>query len=125
MVAESCPELSSRVNAEVERLKAEKTVSLPRYEYPDNIATAAMLMRYAKYGVALSVRKADCCHVGTMDAQRAHGKSIFGGGLLLSERAAAERAAAERAVAERAAAKVWKLSDREREIVAMLGRAES
>ena len=130
VVAESCPELSRRVNAEVERLKAKKTASLPKYEYPDNIVTAAMLMRYAKYGVALSVPKADCCHVGAMDEQRAHGKSIFGGGLLLSERAAAERAAAERAAAERAAAeraaaKVWKLSDREREIVSMLGRAES
>ena len=45
------------------------------------------------------------------------GKTVFGGGFLLSERAAAERAAAERAMAERAKAKRFTLSPREREIV--------
>ena len=56
-----------------------------------------------------------------LDAQAGAGKTIFGGGLLLSERAAAERAAAERAAAERAAATVWELSERERRMVAALG----
>ena len=49
--------------------------------------------------------------------QKEQGKTIFGSGFLLSERAAAERAAAERAAAERAAATVWILSDRERQII--------
>ena len=58
---------------------------------------------------------------------RPAGKAIFGGGLLLSdsaaaERAAAERAAAERAAAERAAAEVWELSPREREMVEYINR---
>ena len=44
------------------------------------------------------------------------GKGIFGGGLLLSERAAAERAAAERAAAHK-----WRLSERERAMTAALG----
>ena len=50
---------------------------------------------------------------------------MFGSGLLLSTRAAAERAAAERAAAERAAAHRWQLSEREREIVAMLDAREA
>ena len=50
-----------------------------------------------------------------MDAQREYGKVIFGGGLLLNNKAA------ERAAAERAAAVVWELSDREKEIVKGLG----
>ena len=61
--------------------------------------------------------------------QKENKKTVFGKGLLCSdrvaaERAAAERAAAERAAAERAAAHVWTLSDREREIVASLGKTE-
>lgn len=46
------------------------------------------------------------------------------GGLLLSDRIAAEKAAAEKAAAEKAAAERWDLSEREKEIVRMLGTAE-
>ena len=49
------------------------------------------------------------------DGQREKGDAIFGGGLLLSERAAAERAAAER----------WALSDREKALVAELGKTKA
>ena len=75
----------------------------------------------------------DCTFIRALDAQRKSGKTIFGGGFLLSERAsaeraaaeraAAERAAAERAAAERAAATRWTLSERERRIVSRLGPA--
>ena len=72
-----------------------------------------------------------------MDEQKKIGKAIFGGGLLVSERAAAERAAAERAAAEKAAAEraaaekaaaekanaiVFKLSERELGIVKSLNK---
>ena len=94
------------------------------------------MQRYSKYGVELKIGKSECVRVSKMDAQKDSGKKIFGGGLLLSDeaaarheqaaRAAAERAAAERAAAERAAAEmknamVWELSEREAEIVAGLG----
>lgn len=59
--------------------------------------------------------------VGPSNTHREAGKAIFGGGLLLSDRAAAERAAAERAAAERAAATEWQLSPRELQMVAELG----
>ena len=100
---------------------------LPKYEYPDEIVTAAMAQRWCKYGVAYSVGPGDCVAVGALDAQKQAGKSIFGCGLLLSERAAAERAAAERAAAERAAAERaavlrWPLSPRERRMSEKLGR---
>lgn len=48
--------------------------------------------------------------IDALDSQRNAKKSIFGGGLLVSERLAAERAAAT----------VWELSDREKEIVRQL-----
>ena len=93
---------------------------MPRYEYPYEVATAAMLQRYAKYGVEFGVRRDECVRIAALDMQRDQGKAIFGGGLLLGERAAAERAAAERAAAERAAAERWTLSARERAVIAGL-----
>ena len=44
-----------------------------------------------------------------LDAQKDKGKAIYGGGFLLSEKAAAEKAAAEKAAAEKAAAERWSL----------------
>ena len=122
IVARTAPELGKAINAKVDELHRREHVELPKYEYPDNIVTAAMLRRWSKYGVDFEVRREDCCHISALDAQKERGKAIFGSGLLLSERAAAERAAAERAAAERARAHVWELSAREREVVRMIGR---
>ena len=82
--------------------------------------TAAILQRWAHCGIDFKVRRSECVSVSKLDAQRESGKTIFGGGILLSSRKAAERAAAERAAAERAAAHKWELSDRELAIVASL-----
>ena len=113
VVAESEPELSDRINeANDRRLKA-KSKTLPKYEHPDEVLTAAKLQWMARHHTRLVVRRGDCCRISKLDANP---RGIYGGGLLLSERAAAERAAAERARAH-----VWELSDRERAIVSMLG----
>lgn len=133
IVAQTEPRLTKLVNDEVKRLQQQKTVQLPKYAYPGHIVTAASLQRYSRYGVNFKVHKKDCTPIYALDAQRPMGKAIFGGGLLLSdcvaaervaaERVAAERAAVERAAVERAAERAaieWQLSDRERDIVAML-----
>lgn len=114
-VYETSPELSEAINRVQDERRRATTKQLPKYEYPDHVLTAAMGQRYAKYGVRLSVSADECCLLGALDSQRDAGKAIFGGGLLLSERAAAERAAAERAAAHR-----WPLSERERAVVARL-----
>lgn len=116
VVLRSAPELGRLVNAKVEELKKRGKVELPKYSYPDHVVTSAMAGRWAKYGIDFSVRRGDCVYIGALDEQRTNGKGIYGGGLLLSERAAAERAAA-----ERAAAHVWHLSQREQRIVDSLG----
>ena len=135
IIAQTEPQLTKLVNDEVERLRRTKTVQLPKYTYPDHIVTAALLQRYSCYGVNFKIHKKDCAPIYALDAQRSTGKAIFGGGLLLSdcaaaeraaaERAAAERAAAERAAAERAAATKWELSARERAIVEYLNSHET
>ena len=121
VVARTAPELGDAVAEAVKAIRRENARKLPKYEYPKYVLTAAMLQRYSKYGIDLEVRRKDCMRISKLDEQAEHGKAIFGSGLLLSERAAAERAAAERAAAERAAAHVWRLSDRELQLVNTLG----
>ena len=116
-MAQSQPELTQLVNAESARLRHEKARKLPKYEYPWNVLTAAMLQKYSKYGVDYKVHRSECERISALDEQRNVGKTVFGGGLLLCSRAAAERAAAERAAAERAAAHVWELSPRELAVI--------
>ena len=120
-VAMSVPELS---NAIIETNKInEKAMrrDIPKYEYPFEVLTAAKLGYLSKYGQKLEIHRTDALYIRALDAQKEYDKGIYGGALLLSERAAAERAAAERAAAERASATVWKLSERELEIVKSLG----
>ena len=70
----------------------------------------------SKYGQELKIKRSDAAPIRELDMQKEQGKAIFGGGYLLSEKAAAEKAAA-----EKAAATVWQLSDREKDIVKSLG----
>ena len=76
----------------------------PKHTYPDNVLSCALLGKIAEREVDFRVLASDCYSVSNVDGLRAVGKSLFGSGFLLSDRAAAERAAAERAAAERAAA---------------------
>lgn len=120
-VLRTAPELRERVDkAEQENRKKGKK-ELPKYAYPDHILTAAIAQRWAHYGVEFRLARSDAIFIRAMDAQHAADKTIFGGGLLLSDRAAAERAAAERAAehaaAERGANYQWELSEREKRIV--------
>lgn len=119
IIAQTTPDLTRLVNDKANELRATKVKQLPKYDYPDHIVTAAMMQRYAKYGVDFRVARGECTRITRLDAQKSKKKEIFGGGLLLSDRIAAEKAAAEKAAAER-----WELSEREKEIVKMLGTAE-
>jgi hypothetical protein len=114
------PELYKAIQEADRITQKENKRELPKYIYPDNVITAAMVQRWCKYGVRYVCRVEDSLRIGALDAQRPEGKVIFGSGYLLSSSAAAERAAAERAAAERAAAQKWRLSDRELEMVKYL-----
>ena len=123
-VMESEPELSRLINEADALNRKAQTVSLPKYEYPDEVATAARFQYYAAHGARVEIKREHARRITALDSQRAAGKTVFGGGLLLkgpaaaeraaAERVAAERAAAERAAAERAAALRWSLSEEER-----------
>ena len=113
-------ELNRRIREAQKRAKRGRTKKLPKYVYPMNVCSAALLGKIAERGIELRIRTEDVQFIRTLDAQRVEGKTIFGGGCLLSDRAAAERAAAERAAAVDAIK--WGLSDRERAIIEEMNR---
>lgn len=111
---------------EFKKLNARKKVNLPKYEYPENIATVSQITYIVERGISLKINKSDTKHCRGLESQKKQKKAIFGSGFLLSEKAAAEKAAAEKAAAEKAAAEkdnviVWGLSEKEKEIIKSLG----
>ena len=65
------------------------------FELPDEVVTAARLGKISKAGVRLQVPKDRCRFIRQLDEQRAVGKSLFGGGFLLSSGAARDKRRAE------------------------------
>lgn len=50
IVAQTSPDLTKAINRENDRLIKANTKELPKYDYPMNVITAAMMQRYARYG---------------------------------------------------------------------------
>ena len=122
---ETAPELRARIEELDDENRAERRAELPGYTYPGCVITSQRIVPTARWS-ALRFRGNEVQFVRGLDEQKAKGKAIYGGGFLLSEKAAAEKAAAEKAAAEKAAAEkaaryVWALSEREKAIVAALG----
>lgn len=96
-----------------------------KINYPDNVISAATLGRLVSRGIIWSIPASDTHFIRRLD----NSGGVYGGGYLLSERAASERAVLERAATERAAteqiaverAERVTLSDREWQIIKSLG----
>lgn len=120
--ARTAPELTRRIKEEDKKNRNLDTKELPKYAYPDEVLTAAMLRYMAVHGTDFRVRFDQVYFVRELAAQAEVGKAIFGGGVLLSRKAAAEKAAAEKEATERAAEEKadvtrWELSQGEIEII--------
>ena len=109
------PELHDAVQAAADEYRKELRRELPKYSYPDEVITATMVSYICKHGVGLTIYPDECERISQLDSQKEADKALYGGGFLLSEKAAAEKAAAEKAAAEKAAAHRWPLSERERD----------
>ena len=107
------PDLLAAIKRENDKNERAQHKQLPVYKYPVYVTTAAGLNYLAAHGERLAIRAEDVAFIRKLDEQT--GKTIFGGGFLLSEKAAAEKAAA-----EKAAAIVYELSEREKAIVRIL-----
>ena len=126
----SVPSLYRVAQAAADEFAKSMHKELPKYSYPDNIVTSAFVARLSKYGIDFSFSVGESEPISAMDAQKEVGKTIYGKGYIVSEKAAAEKAAAEKAAAEKAAAEKaaaekatvqrWQLSDREKQIIKKL-----
>ena len=105
------PELQKAVEKAADEFRKELKRELPKYSYPNEVITATGIGRFSKYDVPFVVYPNECERITALDSQKEMDKAIYGGGFLISEKAAAEKAAAY----------VWKLSDREIAIVKSLG----
>ena len=101
-----CPELrDALIEAQQDEDKTKQG-----FVYPDNIVTSATLGKIVKRSVELKIRKKSCEYIKQSDSAEEQGRALYGGGFILSERAAAERAAATK----------LDISKREREIIERL-----
>ena len=111
-----CGRLNRRIS-EIDRINTKQITNKPPvYSYPQYVVNAARLNYIANHGTDLRIRERDTAFIRKIDSQGKQGKSVFGGGFLISEKAAAEKAAAEKTNSI-----IWELSEREREIIRGLG----
>lgn len=126
----SAPELYARLmDVNAEGTKRKRSDSRRRsIEYPGELLRSTEVGRFSRAGVDFSVPKEEALIVSKLDEQRATGDTIFGGGVLLSRRAAEAKARstkkADAYIASRVDAVRWELSERERQIVAELSKGE-
>lgn len=98
--------------------------SLPKYTYPADVITPAVLQKLANHGVRVAFDAPELSFTRTLDSQRPFKKSVFGAGFILSENATQRHVDALHQAAENdlkketapEAGTVWTLSEREREI---------
>ena len=102
--------------------RAETTRTMPKYIYPKSVITAAQLQQYSPRGIDFSIPRAESVRISGLDSQKQYKKTIYGCGLLLSEKLTADREKADREKADRERATVWTLSEREQNIVKRLGK---
>lgn len=113
----------AELHNKLKKIQKRNNVSKPKYIYPDNIITVSKVSYCVEKGVNVTFFKEDLKMCSGLDAQKKHGKTLFGGGFIASDKAAAEMAAASAAAQEKDTVIVWELSQREREIIKSLGKS--
>ncbi|WP_323842602.1 MULTISPECIES: hypothetical protein [unclassified Moraxella] len=93
---------------------------LPKYQYPQNVLMVNHLNKLCKAGIEFSVLDNESVFIRQLDAQKPHKKTLFGGGLLISENKAKELQAKELQAKDKV--RVWQLSDKEKGVIGGLSR---
>lgn len=119
-VLEAAPELSELIREAKQSGKNKKT--LPKYDFPEQICTAAMCQMYARHGIKFAVKKNECVRISALDSMRKQKKQIFGGGLLLDTAATEKNARAANACKRKKEGIQWPLSELEKEIIKQMDK---
>ena len=115
IVVMSAPDLNAKIEAANYQNQNKEKLLKRVFEYPPEVITSRHIGFCSAHGQEIKIARSDSCFIRGLDADG--GTQIFGGGFLLSEKAAAEKAAAEKADNTVR----LELSDREIEIVKLLG----
>jgi hypothetical protein len=110
----------AELHKKFKELQKRNKANLPKYKYPEHIITVSKIAYCIERGINVTFDKKDLKHYRCMDAQKKHGKTLFGSGFLASNKAAATLAAATAAANKKDNVIVWELSPRELEIIKKL-----
>ena len=120
----TAPDLRAAVSEANARAKKErKPPDKPKYKYPPEVVSIALVSHFARHDVPVTIRRDELEYIPALDSQRAENVAIFGGGFLTTRAKGAELEEARRQAeearrqAEEARRRVWKLSPREQEII--------
>lgn len=123
----TAPELRVAVaDANAKSKKERKPPNKPKYKYPPEVVSIALVSHFARHDVSVTIRRDELEYIPGLDSQRAENKAIFGGGFLTTRAKGAEleearwQAEEARRQAEEARRRVWRLSSREWEIITRL-----
>ena len=76
-VARTSPELYKIITKENKKSERKLHRELPKYDYPDNVITAAFLQKLSKYGISFSVPKNESVRISALDMQKENKKNYF------------------------------------------------
>ena len=113
----SCPTLYEIIDKANKENQNGKHKNLPKYQYPMNLVTSAMMYQYSEHGIDFAIPRSESTCISALDEQRKEKKEIFGCGLLYSDYVKAERIKAEQLQAHQ-----YQLSERESQIIQKLNQ---
>lgn len=108
--------LSPELKGKIDQAQGEsQALTQARYVYPPNVISAALLSKYVARGCSLRIRRREMHHTRQLDGQKKYRKTIYGTGMLVSDRVARELETFHRknVVPDH----VWELSERELGII--------
>lgn len=123
-------ELAAAIDAAMSATYDAQKKTLPKYDFPEEVATVSRLAQCVKHGVDVSFGWEEGEQVRALDSMKERGKAIFGNGYLLCDNARERLTAAMEQAARNKVARAdedgvivsqsWTISERERAIIERL-----
>ena len=127
LAVRTAPALTAAIKI-ADRENTKSDTNLMKYAYPANVVTAAKVSGWSEYGVDFRLPRDEVRKISALDAQKEKNLGIYGSGFLISSAQAAQAAQAagiDVSDINENGEVVWRLSDREKEIIAELDRRGS
>lgn len=122
---ETAPDLRRKIVEVQQKSPIKANTASKKYEYPEHVISSALLDKYVKHVQPFVLKRSEAYFVRTLDSQRAIKKSIYGGGYLISSKAAKRlRECLQSPLVEGCTdtehPTKWELSEREKQIIKTL-----